>query len=175
MNAEQRAELNGYIRRYADGDRSVFQQVFDLLWPSLLAFTRRTLVSQADGEDAAQQALLKVFSRVADFDRARDGLSWALSIAAYEVLTIRRQRTRRREAGEVPETRGDDRPTQEETAMGAELRRALEEIHGGLSLRDQEALAYLFTDGEPDAGETGRKRRFRALERLRAAWRKAHD
>jgi RNA polymerase sigma-70 factor, ECF subfamily len=174
MNAEQRAEVNTLIRRYADGERSAFQPLFDRLWPALLAFTQRTLASQADGEDAAQQAILKVFSRIVDFDRARDGLSWALAIAAYEVLTIRKQRARRREGGEVPPTVMDAGPSQEESAMGAELRAALQDILGGLSPQDQQALAYLSGDGEPATDETGRKRRFRALERLRAAWRRAH-
>jgi RNA polymerase sigma-70 factor, ECF subfamily len=174
MNAEQRVGLNRLVRRYADGDRSAFQALFDQLWPALLAFTKRALGSQADGEDAAQQALLKVFSRIVDFDRARDGLSWALTIAAYEVMTIRKQRARRREQGEVPPTVQDHGPTQEESAMRADLRAAVQEILGGLSARDQEALGYLLNDVDPVTDETGRKRRFRALERLRAAWRRAH-
>jgi RNA polymerase sigma factor (sigma-70 family) len=174
MDAEQRGELNTLLRQYADGERAAFQPLFDRLWPALLAFTRRAQGSQADGEDAAQQALLKVFARIVDFDRERDGLSWALAIAVYETMTIRKQRARRRDAGEVPPTIQDERPNQEESAMRAELRAAVQEILGGLSPRDQEALAYLFTGAEPARDETARKRRFRALERLRAAWRRAH-
>jgi RNA polymerase sigma-70 factor (ECF subfamily) len=174
MNAEQRTELNTLIRRYADGERPAFGPLFDRLWPALLAFTTRTLASRADGEDAAQQAILKVFSRIVDFDRARDGLSWALAIAACEVMTIRKQRARRREGGEVPLTTAAEAPSQEESAMRAELRAALQEVLGGLSPQDQQALAYVFGDAAPATDETGRKRRFRALERLRAAWRRAH-
>ena len=80
--------------QFADGDRAAFQPLFDALWPVLLTFTSRTLERTADAEDAAQQAMLKVFSRIADFDRGRDGVSWALGIAGYEVMTLRKRRFR---------------------------------------------------------------------------------
>ena len=55
------------------------------------------LGSRADAEDVAQEVFLRICSRIADFDRARDGLSLAFGIAAFEVKTQRRRRTRRRE------------------------------------------------------------------------------
>ena len=175
MDAERRRQFQAWMVRFADGDRAAFQPLFDALWPVLLAFTSRTLEHAADAEDAAQQAMLKVFSRIADFDRARDGVGWALGIAGYEVMTIRKQRARRREAGAAAlagvEQRGANA---EERAMADELRRSVLEIVGELPERDRGALAYAFADAQPPADETSRKRRFRAIERLRAAWRRAN-
>src|SRR3954447_2713270 len=80
----------------ADGDRDAFHPVFVRLWPVLRAFVGR-LLPAADAEDVAQQALVNVFTRVSEFDRGRDALSWALGIAAWEVRTVRRRSQRRRE------------------------------------------------------------------------------
>jgi DNA-directed RNA polymerase specialized sigma24 family protein len=97
MTPARRREVNAAMIRFADGDRAAFRVVFDALWPVLLAFTSRVLPVRADAEDAAQRALLKLFDRIADLDRDRDGVAWAITIASYEVLTIRRTRGRRRE------------------------------------------------------------------------------
>ena len=161
--------------QFAEGERAAFQPLFDALWPVLLAFTSRTLEQTGDAEDGAQEAMLKVFSRIADFDRRRDGVSWALGIAGYEVMTVRKQRARRRAAGPGALDRLEQEGADiEERMIGDELRQAVLAVVGELPERDQAALAYAFTGEAPPTDETSRKRRFRALERLRAAWRRAH-
>jgi RNA polymerase sigma factor (sigma-70 family) len=174
MDAERRADLNVLIRRFADGDRTAFQPLFGRLWPVLVAFTGRTLPTSADAEDAAQQAVIKVFSRIVDYDRTRDGLSWVLTMAAFEVMTIRKQRHRRREQAAVPVELADSGASQEEAMMREQLRAAVREAAGELSPHDQDALAHMFGDTAPPSGETARKRRTRAVERLRAVWRRVH-
>jgi len=161
--------------QFADGERAAFQPLFDALWPVLLSFASRALDPLADAEDAAQAAMLKVFSRIADLDRARDGVSWALGIAGYEVMTLRKQRARRRETGAAPLDRlQQEGANVEEVAIMDQLRQATLELVGELPERDRAALAYAFTGEPAPTDETSRKRRFRALERLRAAWRRAH-
>jgi RNA polymerase sigma-70 factor (ECF subfamily) len=85
------------MSRFADGDRAAFRPVFDALWPVILDFTNRMLRDEAEAEDAAQRALLKVFHRISQLDRNRDGVAWAMTIAAYEAMTLRNRRTRRRQ------------------------------------------------------------------------------
>jgi DNA-directed RNA polymerase specialized sigma24 family protein len=77
--------------RFADGDRGAFREVFDGLWPMSLALATRSLMQRADAEDVAQRAILKVFDRIVDLDRERDGVAWAMTITAFEVLTMRKQ------------------------------------------------------------------------------------
>ena len=81
------------MARLADGDRSVFDTVYAKLWPVVSAFCAKALPA-ADAEDAAQQALLKVFDRAATFERDRDALTWVLSIAVWEIKTIRKRHAR---------------------------------------------------------------------------------
>ncbi len=96
----------------------------DGLWPVLLGFTRGMDLDEPEAEDAAQRALLNVFSRIATFDRARNGV--AVTIAAYEVLTVRQQRSRRREASvEGLADLGDGQARPEEHLLAEELRRAV--------------------------------------------------
>lgn len=175
MNAERRRQLQEWMVAFADGDRAAFQPLFEALWPVLLAFTKRSLERTEDAEDAAQQAMLKVFSRIVDFDRDRDGVAWALGIAGYEIMSLRKQRARRREAGPVPldhlvQEGGDV----EARTIAEELARIARELIGELPARDGAALAYAFTGEDAPTDETSRKRRFRALERLRSAWRRVH-
>jgi DNA-directed RNA polymerase specialized sigma24 family protein len=175
MDAERRRQIQAWMVQFADGERAAFQPLFDALWPILLSFASRTLEPLADAEDAAQQAMLKVFSRIADFDRARDGVSWVLGIVGYEVMTLRKQRARRRETGAAPLDRlQQEGADAEEVAIRDQLRQAALELVGELPERDGAALAHAFTGMPAPTDETSRKRRFRALERLRAAWRRAH-
>jgi RNA polymerase sigma-70 factor (ECF subfamily) len=137
-----------------------------------LVLATRSLVQRADAEDVAQRAILKVFDRIVDLDRARDGVAWAMTITAFEVLTMRKRRIRRREeAGD--HDREDERPLASEELIEHELATHVRTLIGDMSDRDREALDAMLS-GRTPRGETERKRRFRAIERLRAAWRKAH-
>lgn len=165
--------MHAAMVRFADGDRAAFREVFDGLWPACLALARRSLGEVADAEDVAQRALLTVFDRIVDLDRHRDGVAWALTLTAYEVLTMRKQRMRRRVDGDLDIDRADDRPSQQDQLTAHQLAAGVRALIGEMSDLDRDALEAVLADRIP-RGETARKRRFRAIERLRAAWRKAH-
>jgi len=177
MNAARRREIHALMVRFADGERAAFRPLFDALWPVLLAVASRGLPDRAEAEDAAQRAMLVVFQRIVDFDRERDGAAWAVAIAAFEVMTSRRRAARRREepgGGERLDAIEDRAPPIDEQLVIAELRLAVHEAVGELPARDRDALAPILDEVPLLAGETPRKRRSRALERLRAIWRKTH-
>ena len=132
----------------------------------------------ADREDVAQHTLLQVFARISDFDTHRDGVSWVFGIATYEVKTLRRQVQRRRETNDADSL--EDVPVSassaEDLVIRAGLRAALAEVLSHLCETDRDSLLRT-EDAMPTAGVTGaalRKRRQRALDRLRALWRKRH-
>jgi RNA polymerase sigma-70 factor (ECF subfamily) len=178
VQGAQRDALQTDLERLADGDREAFHPVFVRLWPLLRGYTARHLPWE-DAEDAAQEALVKVFSRAAEFDPRRDALSWVLGVAAYEIKTSRRKRQRRREAdGDATELlvgvpasgRGP-----EETAMALEWEGALAAALASLGPADAATLRDHAAGARPEvAAATFRKRVQRALVRLRAAWRTSH-
>ena len=175
MEAERRRQVHVWMVRFAEGDRDAFQPLFDALWPVLLALSCKALDDASDAEDAAQQALLKIFSRIADFDPERDGLSWAMGIAGFEALTLRKQRVRRREAGPAAlDSLVAGGAGLEDRASSEQLLRLVSSLIGELSPADRKALTQTFWLEEVPTTEAGRKRRYRALERLRALWRRVY-
>ena len=97
MHQVGRADVHAVLVRLANGDRQAATLLIRLLWPVLLAFARRAVGNADDAEDIAQESLIKIAARVADFDSARDGLSWAFAIASFELKSHRKRVTRRRE------------------------------------------------------------------------------
>jgi RNA polymerase sigma-70 factor, ECF subfamily len=97
MDTARRKTIHDTMVRLSDGDRSAFDVLLDELWPVVLSFAERGVGRGADAEDVAQEVFYRICSKIADFDRNRDGLSWAFGIASYEIMTHRKRRLRRRE------------------------------------------------------------------------------
>lgn len=169
----ERAELRQLVCRLADGDRAAFRPAFAVLWPRLRAFAAR-YVGGPDGEDAAQSALLRVFSRASEYDPERDALSWALGIAAWECRTLRSKRKRRKEEALSGVDRVDPGATPEDAAIQSDLRAAAEAVMGDLRPLDLETIVALAGGPRAVQGATFRKRLERALARFRIAWRAKH-
>ncbi|MDY7226966.1 RNA polymerase sigma factor [Hyalangium rubrum] len=176
MDEAARAQVHAQMVRFAQGHRDAFEEVYVALWPRLLAFTSGLLQNPSEAEDAAQTALLKVFSRITDFNTRRDGVAWAFGIAAYEVRSLRRQRNRRREASLGTATSTPDSSSDAQEALIAQqLRQALAQTLSYLSEMDREALLAPGADqGSEALPPHMRKRRQRAMERLRSFWRKLY-
>jgi RNA polymerase sigma-70 factor (ECF subfamily) len=157
--------------RLADGDRGAFHPLFEYLWPKVLRFVQKQV--DADADDVAQQALCKVFERASSFDPELDALAWALGIAAYEVRTARKWRSRRREE---PAAALDAMPAghdPEQDVIFKQLTAAAAEVFGTLSEADQQTL-LLVARGERPGGTTFRKRLQRSLSRVQRLWRARH-
>ncbi|HEV8702039.1 MAG TPA: sigma-70 family RNA polymerase sigma factor [Candidatus Polarisedimenticolia bacterium] len=168
------SDLQRHMERLADGDRASFHPVFAVLWPFLRRFAARHLGPE-EAEDAAQEALVKVFFRASEFDASRSALAWALGITAFEIRTARRRRQRRREESSpagILEAARDAAPTPEAEAMIRDLEATLGDALGALRPEDAETLRlYARGDRPALAAATFRKRVERALARLRAVWR----
>ena len=176
MNRTERSALQEELTALARGDRTAFDPLFRRLWPILRGFARQILpVEEAD--DAAQEALLRIFRRASEFDPARDALSWTLGVAAWQVRTHRTRRRRRREdAAPRLLERVDPGPSPEERAAAAELAAAMDRALADLPAGDAATLlAYARGERPGLPGATFRKRVERALARLRSVWRIRHD
>ena len=176
MDAAQQHDLHTAICRLADGDRAAFDEVFEGLWPVLRRFAQSAMPNGADAEDVAQRTLLSVFARIHEFDTTRNGVAWAFGIASWEIRTLRRQIQRRRESDVSMDRQIAPAPIPEAQAIEAQLHAALADALGLLRTGDREAL--LADDrGMREAGVSApawRKRRQRALDRLRVLWRQRH-
>jgi RNA polymerase sigma factor (sigma-70 family) len=188
MDAPRRKLIHDAMVRLSDGDRSALQILIDELWPVILAFAQRGIAHpDGDAEDVAQEVFVRICSRISDFDRARDGLSWAFAIAGYEILTHRRRARRRREVPVSHELQRQPDPTasQEDALIQQDLADALADAIGHLTDGDRAALGIgeapsrdASIAGDVVVGDVqnaaARKRRQRALGRLRTVWRRLH-
>lgn len=169
----QQAALTAQLARLGAGERSCAKPVFEALWPVLTAFCARWLSGSSEAEDCAQRALTRVFAQASRFDPRRDALAWALELAMWECRTARAQLRRDRSA---PLSQAAATPAPEDPALAveqAELQAALAQALEGSAPADQRELAKLLAEelaGDPAA----RKRRQRAVERLKLLWRRLH-
>lgn len=161
------------MARLADGDRDAFAFVFGRLWLPLLRFARRALHSAADADDVAQRSLVSIMRRASDYEAGRDALSWAIGITAWECRTLRRQQQRRREAPVDPDMIAAAQ-SPEDAVIERDLHAAIAEVLGELDDHDRAALGVGAEHDPGLAAATLRKRRQRALGRLRAAWSRLH-
>jgi RNA polymerase sigma-70 factor (ECF subfamily) len=176
VNPAGRSALQEELTALARGDRAAFDPLFRRLWPLLRGFARRFL-SAEEADDAAQEALIRIFRRASEFDPARDALAWALGVAAWQVRTHRTKARRRRdEVGDALPELEDPARSPEELAAAGELATALERALAELPGNDAATLLAYARGERPDLpGATFRKRVERALGRLRARWRIRHD
>jgi RNA polymerase sigma-70 factor (ECF subfamily) len=176
MEPARRQTIHDAMVRLSDGDRAAFPVLLEQLWPVILAFAQRGVRHEQDAEDVAQEVFLRICSRIADFDRGRDGLSWAFGIASYEIMTHRRRQQRRRETFDASALRRrvDPVASQEEAIIQRELAAALAAAIGALSEEDRVTLGLVPAPAAGVPAATVRKRRQRALDRLRAIWRRLY-
>jgi RNA polymerase sigma-70 factor, ECF subfamily len=176
MDAARRKTIHEAMLRLADGERSAMNVLVNDLWPVVLTFAERGLRHEQDAEDVAQEVFLRICSRISDFDPRRDGLSWAFGIASYEIMTQRRRRNRRKELSVARELDAhvDLSDSQEEVAIRSELVEAMAQAVGELSDEDKRTLGLDVATAADLPAATLRKRRQRALDRLRLAWRRLY-
>ena len=174
------AELDQQMALLADGDRSAIEPLFRALWPPVHTYCERVLGRGADADDAAQQAMEKVFVEAVRYDRKRRALPWAVTIALWECRTVQRRRQRERTVSlEVAPEVASFSATPEKAAIDGDLLAAASAIFDQLSPSDHEILRLTLEEGgdlpADVSGPTLRKRRERAFTRLRDAWRRVYE
>lgn len=167
-------ELNTMMARLAHGERAVFARVFELLWGPIHRLCMNLLKNEADAADAAQEAMQKILQRASDYDGKRPAMPWAMAIAGWECRTIMRKRGRRREVSEQDAVERPGSDTEEELVQSNLTKAALAAL-GELSTADRETLVATFWDEAASvSGATLRKRRERAVDRLRSTFRRLY-
>lgn len=167
------SDLDSLLKALSEGNREVFTRVFELLWKPVLRLCVR-LMGEADGADVAQSSMLNILERANEYDWRRPALPWALGIATWQCRTQLKRRERLRETTDETPNESDEGAAAEEQQQRVLLNAATEAM-GTLSEADQQTLiATYWETATPVSGATLRKRRARALGRLRDAFRRLY-
>jgi len=176
---ENFAQLDEQMALLAEGDRSAIEVLFRGLWPLVHHYCEQMLGGGPEADDAAQAAMEKVFTEAARYDRALHAVPWALAIALWECRTVHRRRQRARTAPlEMAAGARSAGPSPEDATIERDLLDRAHAVLDQLSPSDRAVLQATFAQDTtiPTAisGSAFRKRRERALGRLRQAWEKLH-
>ncbi len=167
------SDLDPLLKALSEGNREVFTRVFELLWHPILRLCVR-LLGEADGADVAQSSMLSILERANEYDWRRPALPWALGIATWQCRTQLKRKERLRETTEAQPRESDDGAAAEEQQQRVLLNEALKAM-GTLSEADQQTLIATYWEVATSvSGATLRKRRARALGRLRDAFRRLY-
>lgn len=167
------SDLDQLLKALSEGNREVFTRVFELLWDPILRLCVR-LMGEQEGEDAAQTSMLSILERANEYDWHRPALPWALAIATWQCRTQLKKTERLRETTDERPNESDGGAAAEEQEQRVLLNAAMEAM-GTLSEADQQTLiATYWETASSVSGATLRKRRARALGRLRDAFRRLY-
>jgi RNA polymerase sigma-70 factor (ECF subfamily) len=140
------------VARARQGDTAAFGELIDRHWSAVYRAARAALGSQAEAEDAAQEAFLRAFRRLNDFRGDATFKTWLLAIAWHQAINRRRSLTRmwrriidsdRRDSETEMENLPACGSTPEEAAVHAQLHLAVRDEIRALpaNLRDALLLA----------------------------------
>src|SRR5687768_8268835 len=150
-----------------------FVQVFARHEPGLRSFVRLLVPTWDDLDEVVQQTCIVMWRKYGEFESGTDFLSWACTIARFEVLKYRRARARDRHVfGEaLIELLADEGGR--ESARRERERRALDTCIGQLDPRQRELIqrCYSGVSIKDVAGSLGRSSTslYKALDRIRRA------
>ncbi|MCG3135315.1 MAG: ECF RNA polymerase sigma-E factor [Planctomycetes bacterium] len=168
------------VRRARGGDAAAFGSLVEMHQDRVLRLVRG-LVPPQDAEDVAQDAFVKAFRKLSEFDGRSRFYTWIYRIAANTAMDWRKRESYRRhaplpEGDEGQDLLPEDAPGPRTRAERNELARAIDAAVAGLSDAHREIVLLREVDGlsyEEIAAELGiskgtvESRLFRARERLR--------
>ena len=162
--------------RLADGERGAIDPAYRLLWPALRAFVGRALgpAREYEADDVTQAALLKLVAGASRYDPARGAYAWALTLTSWELRSAQTRARRDRSApldGALGHPSGGASP--EDHAIQASELQHLRDAVALLAPADREVIEQVLAESHP-SDATFRKRRERAMTRLRAFLKEIH-
>ena len=85
-------DLERLVAQACAGDRQALEDVVLAVQDRIYKLALRMLAHPADAEDAAQEILVKIVTRLESYRGESAFTTWAFSVAARHLLTVRRQR-----------------------------------------------------------------------------------
>ena len=144
-------DLGVLAERAQAGDKHAMDDLLRQIYPRVLRICRSVLPYSADAEDAAQEALLNIATKIGSYSGRSSFSTWVHSVAANSARSTYRKLKRTAQAAHNPETmeRPDPRTTSVIAGTRLDLLEAMEKLERDhpqfvepLLLRDVYGLSY---------------------------------
>lgn len=86
-----RSTIEALVRKAKDGDKHALEELVRRIQDRIYGLALRMLYHPADAEDAAQEILIRIITRLGGFREASAFTTWMYRIAANHLLTTRRR------------------------------------------------------------------------------------
>lgn len=123
------------------------RSLYEHLWEPMVAAAEAVLHDRAEGEDIAQQGMVRVAQRHCDFRGTGSVKAWARSITRRLALNRLRESSRRRRRQELAADDAQSRDNPEELAAARERLRRLAEALDGLPAPAARVLRMRIVEG----------------------------
>jgi len=144
--AEDQTGDDALIVRFANGDQAAARTLTTRLLPGALALARRMLGDEGEAEDAAQEAMLRLWKQAATWEPGRAKASTWLYTVVQNLCRDRLRRRGRVEHRAEPPDMPDETASALDMLMADDRARALRAALGTLPERQQTALHLKFFD-----------------------------
>jgi RNA polymerase sigma-70 factor (ECF subfamily) len=143
-----RQELAALLAQVACGERTALAQVYDRTSAKLYGICLRLLGSEADAEDALQDAYLTVWRSAESFQAGRSSpITWLALIARSRAIDLRRRRKAPTEPVEAAEAIPDERAGAVDLLVAADEQSRLHQCLNSLDERARRMIRSAFLDG----------------------------
>jgi RNA polymerase sigma factor (sigma-70 family) len=95
MTLDRSSAIEDTTRLAIAGDRNALEEIVRLLQPDLYGLALRMLWNREDAEDATQEILIRVVTRLSQFDFRSRLKTWAYRVAANYLLDVKKSATER--------------------------------------------------------------------------------
>ncbi|MFO0636528.1 MAG: RNA polymerase sigma factor [Nannocystaceae bacterium] len=142
-------DIGAAVRAAQAGERGAFHRVLARLAPHVLRTCRRILASEAEAEEAAQEALIVLARDLPSLREPDAAIGFAVRAASRIALRIRGKHERRRDAiAQLGEREGSDEPGSPVAALARRrLADRLLDVLGELPEAQAEALVLRYVGG----------------------------
>ena len=85
------AELAALVARSRAGDRTALEALIRAILPTVHGLALRFLMNPADAEDATQEILIKIVTRLGQFEGRSGFRTWAWAVASRHLIDLKRR------------------------------------------------------------------------------------
>jgi len=87
------ADMASLVARSRNGERAALDALIQAIQPTIYKLAQRFLMIPADAEDATQEILLKIITRLSQFEGKSQFKTWAYAVASNHLLDLKRKPT----------------------------------------------------------------------------------